>query len=332
MMHEIRFARYDAWLLCWSLALLTTRAEGASVEEATKGQIKTATEYYERGVKAMDADKFSEALTQFQQSYDTVSSPNSHMMVGRALVKLGRLPEAYRELTQTIQQASVAGVPQKKYKMTIQAAQKELDEIRGKLAYVTLRQGAKVQIQGQSVTTTSWQEPQPVMPGTVSVEVQFADGRKVTKQLILKAGETSEFAVEPPPESPTARSEVSPSSASQSTPAGSSAAPGISRKSLGYVFGAIGIVGVGTFVGLGLVGASSYGNPKSTCTTQGCPADSVDKEGSKDMLRGIGYAGLGVGVLGLGAGTWLLLSGDPKSTAATSVRMGPSGVQLVHRF
>jgi hypothetical protein len=332
MTHGFRLVRFHAWLLCGSLALLATHAEGASVDEATKSQIKTATEYYDRGVKAMDSDKFSDAFAMFQHSYDTVSSPNSHMMIGRALVKLGRLPEAHRELTQTIQQASVTSALQKKYKMTIQAAQKELDEIKDKLAYVTLRQGANVQIQGQSVTPASWQEPQPVMPGTVLVEVRFADGRKFTKRLTLKAGETSDFAVEPPPESPTAHTESAPDSVSQSAPARGSSTSAVSRKSLGYVFGAVGIVGVGAFVGLGLVAASSYGSPKDTCTPQGCPVGALDNEGSKEMLRGIGYAGLGIGVIGLGAGTWLLLSGDPKSPASTSVGMGPSGVQLVQRF
>src|SRR5271157_2235565 len=169
------------------------------------------------------------------------------MMVGRALVKLGRLPEAYRELTRTIEQATHLGVPQRRYKMTVETAQKELDEIRGKLAYVTLRQAANVQIQGQSVTPASWKDPQPVMPGTILIEVRFADGRQVAKQLTLKAGETFEFAVEPPPLM--TPSQVGSSQVSQVAPAKDSSTPAMSRKTVGYVFGAVGIVGVGTFIG-----------------------------------------------------------------------------------
>src|ERR1700690_4586587 len=106
MTRDRHLAHLNAVLLFGSVVLLAIQARGASVDEATKEQLKAATQYYDRGVEAMDADKFAEALKQFQQSYDTVNSPNSHMMVGRTLVKLGRLPEAYRELTQTIQQAS----------------------------------------------------------------------------------------------------------------------------------------------------------------------------------------------------------------------------------
>lgn len=337
MTHDHHLAHFTALMLVASLALSATHAEGASVDDATKAQLKTATEYYDRGVDAMDADKFAEALAQFQHSYDSVSSPNSHLMVGRALVKLGRLPEAYRELTGTIEQATTSGVPQKRYKKTVETAQKELDDIKGKLAYVTLRQAANVQIQGQSVTPSSWQEPQAVMPGTVLVEVKFADGRQLTKQLTLNAGETSEFAVEPPLLPVMTPSQVSPSQLSQAARAQAtrvrdSSAPGMSRKTVGYIFGAVGIVGVGAFIGFGLVGASSYGNTKSSCTPQGCPEGSVNNEGSKGMLQGIGYAGLGIGILGLGAGTGLILNRNSKSAASTSLRMGPSWVQLEHRF
>jgi hypothetical protein len=333
MTHDRRLAHLNAWLLVGGVALSAVQAQAASVDEATKAQLKAATEYYDRGVEAMDADKFAEAHKQFQLSYDTVNSPNSHMMVGRALVKLGRLPEAYRELTHTIQEATRLGVPQKKYKKTVDAAQKELDEIRGKLAFVTLRQAARVQIQGQSVAPSSWPEPQPVVPGNILVEVRFADGRQLTKQLSLKAGETSEVAVETPPVPTMTASEAGTGPVSiQQAPARDSTTSGISRKTVGYVFGTVGLVGVGAFVGFGIVGASSYGNSKSNCTAVGCPESSVSNEGSKGLMRGIGYAGLGVGILGLTAGTWLILSGDPTSNAATSLRIEPSGLRLEHCF
>ena len=332
MTRVLRMARFEASSLIVVLTLFAPFAQAASVEEATKGQLKLATEYYDRGVEAMDADKFTEALTQFPKSYDTVASPNSHLMVGRALVKLGRLPEAYRELTQTIQQATRTGVPQKKYKKTLETAQKELDDIKGKLAYVTLRQGTRVQIQGRSVESTSWQEPQAVTPGTVLVEVRYPDGRQLTRQLTLKPGETSDFEIAPPPTSATATVPGAPTPVTPAALTSERGATGMSRKTAGYVFGAVGVVGVGAFVGFGLIGASSYSNAKNDCTTLGCPESSVNKEGSKGLMKGIGYAGLGIGILGLGAGTWLILSGDSKSAATTSLQIGPSGLQLAHRF
>jgi hypothetical protein len=49
-------------------------------------------------------------------------------------------------------------------------------------------------------------------------------------------------------------------------------------------------------------------------------------------MKGIGYTGLGIGILGLGAGTWLILSKDPKSTTTTSLRIEPNAVRLEHYF
>jgi hypothetical protein len=107
---------------------------------------------------------------------------------------------------------------------------------------------------------------------------------------------------------------------------------GISRKTVGYIFGAVGIAGVGTFVGFGVIGAGSYGNSREKCSLSTCPQSAVDNEHSKSLFRGIGYAGLGVGLLGLGAGTLFLLSGDPKPKSATTLSVGPSELQLTHRF
>jgi hypothetical protein len=321
-----------ALLLVCSLAAEAGYAQGASVDGATKAQLKAATDYYERGVAAMDDNKFEEALTQFRYSYDTVGSPNSRMMVGRALVKLGRLPEAYRELARTLQQATDLAASQKKYKKTVATVQKELDEIKDKLAYVTVQQGAKLQLQGKSVAPSSWHEPQPVMPGTVLVEVTFPDGRQLNKQLELKAGERFEFTLEPPPARPATRQEDPLRQRARAAVANDGTTREVSQKTVGYVFGAVGLVGLGAFVGFGLVGASSYGNSKANCTPQGCPEGSIDNEGSKSMLRGIGYTGLGIGILGLGAGTWLVLSGGPKAPPSTALRVGPSGIELDHQF
>jgi hypothetical protein len=323
---------------CWSALLLTgilgtsaVLAAGASVDNATKAELKAATQQYERGVDAMDAEKYAEALTSFQQSYDTVNSPNSRLMVGRALVKLGRLPEAYRELSQTLKQALELAAGQKKYKKTVETVEKELGEIKDKLSYVTVRQGAQLQVQGQTVAPSNWQEPQPVMPGTVSVDVTFTDGRKLKKQLILKAGEHAEVALDPPPAT-AVTPQLSSANPSGPTAATSHGTSGMGRRTVGYMFGTVGLVGVAAFVGFALVAAPSYGNSKAECTAQGCPERAIDKEGSKARMQGIGYASLGVGILGLGVGAWFILSGDSKSEATTSLQLSPVEVGLTHRF
>lgn len=329
MTHRFPPVGLVAVALALELSSARASAQSASVETASKAQLDAATQAFERGVAAMDTEHFDEALEQFRLSYQTVNSPNSRMMVGRALVKLGRLPEAYRELEQTIASANATAAAQKKYKKTLETAQKELDEIRGKLSYLSIREGAQVTIQGQSVPFAAWDQPQPVMPGQVTVVVTLSDGRKVQKELALKAGEKADFVIEAPPayapaptpiEAPKHDSPVQPQAGQ------------ISRKTVGFVAGAVGIVGVGAFVGLGLVGASSYGDAYGKCVADNCPRSSVDDQGSKSLFRGIGYTGLGIGVLGLGTATWLLLSSDGPSAATTALSIGPGSVRLTRQF
>jgi hypothetical protein len=326
-----KYAFSSALLLASVLRASTVLPAGASVDSATKAELKTATQQYERGVDAMDAEKYAEALTFFQQSYETVNSPNSRLRVGRALAKLGKLPEAYRELSQTLKQSLELAASQKKYKKTVETVQKELDEIKGKLAYVTIRQGAQLQLQGQTIAPSNWQEPQPVMPGAVSVDVTFTDGRNRKQQLTLKAGERAEVAIAPPPAS-VATQQLATTQSGAPTTATSHGSSGMRRTTVGIIFGTVGLVGVGTFVGFALVAAPSYGNSKAGCAPQGCPESAVDNEGSKARMQGIGYASLGVGIVGLGVGTWLILSGDSKSETTTALQLSPAEVRLTHRF
>lgn len=318
-------------LLAANLMASLVHAEGVSVEAANKAQVSAATDLYERGVVAFDAGKATEALTQFQRSSETVNSPNSRMMLGRTLVKLGRLPEAYRELWQAIKLAGGANAPQKRYRKTVETAQSELNDIKDQLAYVTLKFAATATIQGQAIAVTSLEEPQAVNPGAVVVVVTFGDGQRMTKELNLKAGEHSELSLQPP--APAASPALPSADATQKTTTPTpTAAPHSERRTFGYVLGAAGILGVSTFVGLEIVASSSYGNTKNSCTAQGCPETAVDKQASKSFLLGVGHAGLGIGILGLGAGTWLLLSSGSKSTPTTSLQVGPLGARVVGSF
>ncbi|MGE5784430.1 MAG: hypothetical protein ACM3ZE_07555 [Myxococcales bacterium] len=329
MPHTRRPVGLVAIVLVFELTSSAAHAQSATVETASKAQLQTATESFERGVAAMDSERFDEALEQFRLSYQTVNSPNSSMMVGRALVKLGRLPEAYRELEQTIASINSSAASQKKYRKTFETAQKELEEIQGKLSFLTIHEGAQVTVQGQPVPFSAWNQLQPVMPGPVTVVATLSDGRKLQKELVLKAGEKADFAVEPPPANAPAPTPVEAPKHDTPTPARGGQ---LNRTTAGLVVGAVGVIGVGAFVGLGIVGASSYGDVYGKCLADNCPRSAIDDQGSKSLFRGIGYAGLGIGVLGLGAATWLLLTSGDTSATATALSIGPGSVHLTRHF
>jgi hypothetical protein len=332
MISKSRILDFSALFLALVLASPALRAEGASVDEASQAQLKAATAAYERGLDAMDAEKYSEALEQFRQSFATVSSPNSQMMVGRALVKLGRLPEAHAEFRRALQQAKYLAATQQKYQKTVESTQQELDGIKDKLAYVMVPAGATPKIQGKTVGPWSEDEPYAVMPGAVTIEVTYADGTTQSKTKTLNGGEKTKL----PPQT------VSPQTGTSSSPGDKHGEGteshhdgdlGMSRKTLGYIVGGVGVVGVATFVGVGLLAASVYGDPKHDCSSNRCPPAALDNQASKSMARGIGWAGLGMGVAGLGIGAWLVFgSGSDKAKPTTALQMGPGMVQLHHRF
>lgn len=307
------------------------RAEGASIDEASKSQLKRATELYELGLDALDADNAAAALTHFQQSLDTVNSPNCRMMVGRALVKLGKFPEAYRVLSKSVQDAKILAQTQKKYKKTIESGQRELDEIKDKVAYVTIQSGERVVLDGQPLSPADWEVPIAVAQGTVRAEVTHVNGNKEDRVLTLKAGERSTLSLAPQAVTSVAAPVVQSSQAGAPCDSPRPGPKSIDRRTVGYIIGSVGLVGVGAFVGFGIVGASSYGNTKASCVAQNCPESSVNQQGDKSLLQGIGFAGLGVGVLGLAAGTWLILTGGDVAPRS-SLNVGASGVQFQQRF
>ncbi len=152
-------------------------AAGVSVLDASPAQLNDAKVPYLDGVKYMNAKNYKEAVEKFRESYEIVASPNSRLMLGRALVKVNQPLEAYREFEATMQQATELGARQPKYQKTAEAARKELDDIRVELAFITVIPGTEVSIGGRKLSDGDWGKPLPVLPGKVSVEITATDGR-----------------------------------------------------------------------------------------------------------------------------------------------------------
>ncbi len=335
MKHRTHSAIAAATLGVALLVSTTAWAAGVSVANASAEQLEEAKAPYLAGVEAMEAGRYAESLEQFRRSYEVVASPNSRLMLGRALVKLGRLVEAYREFEGTAEQASELASSQQKYEKTALSARHELDDLKADLAFVRVMPGAQVRIGGRLIPADSWGSPQPVTAGTVEVEITASDGRQLIKQLSLEPGLTRELTAELPlstrggdggaqKDEPAEEEEVS------AAPAG--AGSGIPRKTVGYAVGAVGVVGAVTFIGLTIAAESKFGNLKQNCVRDGCPVEAVDNAKTKSTMLGVGYAGLGIGIVGLGVGTYLVLTDNPRSKSSTALHVGPSSVSLVRRF
>ena len=163
-------------------------AAGASVDEADWRQRAEANRRFRQGKNAFDAGKYEAALKGFRRSYNIVASPNSHLMIARSMIKLGRKLEAYSELDAVIVEAEAAK-NKKKYGKTAEAARGEQEQLESELAFVTVEMGTSASINQKPITPEQWGQPIALQPGTYEVVVSTKTTGEERKKLNLKPGE-----------------------------------------------------------------------------------------------------------------------------------------------
>jgi len=328
------------------LALLCPRfaeAAGVSVIDASKQELNDAKGPYMEGVRAMNLKQYKEAVDKFQQSYDIVASPNSRLMLGRALVKVNRLLDAYKEFEATAALATELAARQPKYQKTADAARKELDDVRVELAFITVIPGTEVSIGGRKLSDADWGKPIAVNPGRVNVEITATDGRVRKKRMRLEPGVTRVLTADLTTTAATTSSNDEEAAKEResrhedSSSSSSSSGSGLNRRTVGYVTGAVGVVGVGAFVGFQLAANAIFGDPKEHCVGNQCKASAVDNAQIKGRYEGFSYASLALGVVGLGVGAYLIFtdhssSGSDSAPGSTALQIGPGSLALTRTF
>jgi hypothetical protein len=314
-------------------------AAGVSVNDAGKTELDAAKDPYGAGVEAMNSGRYQEAADKFRESYNIVASPNSRLMLGRALVKMHRPIEAFRELEETVSQANELADKQKKYEKTAEAARKELEDLKAELGFVTVIPGSDVRLAGKQLSASDWGKPQPVIPGIVILELTGSDGRKVEKELRVDAGTTKVLTADLTATSSYSHRDKPKAEANKAkepeqagpTPVLSPSRAGVSPRTIGYVCGAVGLAGIGAFLGLTAVADSTFGDLKGHCTATTCSTNAVDNAETKGRYEGMGYAGLGIGLVGIGLGVFLVLS-DKSESSDTALHLGPGSIALHQKF
>jgi hypothetical protein len=313
-------------------------AAGATVDNASFKEKSDATQKYKKGKEAFDAGRFQEALDRFRESYAIVASPNSHLMVARALIKLGRRVDAYHELDLVIAEAE--GTKEKgKYKDTANAARSEQQQLGSQLAFVTFDPGVSATLAGQDIPAEKWGKPIPMEPGSVEVVVRSKTGGEQKQQLVLQPGATTSVAP-PAPKAAEGPAQTTAQTGPKPEP-GVDGEATIRQSTLGWVAGGVGLAGMATFAIFGLVDNSTFGDLESECPNhKDCPGRLADTAESGRTYQTVANVGLGVGVVGIGTAVVLLLtSGSSSATAkvtasARSPRLvvGPSSVSVVGGF
>ena len=318
------------------LSTVPVLAAGVPVDEASWADTQVATEQYKSGKSAFDQGNLEEALARFQASYDTVASPNSHLMIARVLIELQRHVAAYEELALVIGEAEAVKKNPEKYAKTADAARALRSELEKKLGFVTVEVPAKVKIKGEDVAVSQWGTPIPVVAGTTAVEVEMADGSKRSEQLSVPAGKTTELEISPPPAAPpaptTSNVERCVEREGTQTTGGT-----IKQQTVAYAAGGIGAAGLLTFTVFGILDNKRFNDLETQCVGGACPADLADDAERGRSYQALANVGLGVGVVGIGAGAVLLATAPRRERVASRTRrpqllVGPGSVAVKGRF
>lgn len=305
------------------------RAAGAPITSASAAQKKTASQHFVAGMKASQAGDPTQALSEFQASYDAVASPNSHLMIARTLATLGRLGQAYVAYSQTVDEANAASQTDPKYKRTAKAAESERDQLKSRVAFVSVTvSGAtandQLVVAGRTVPHSDWAQPIAVTPGSVQIELRSANGPAQTRTLTAAVGTTSN---------------VSLSSGPAQTPAGTTPLPPSGTKSntrtLAYIAGGVGAAGLVTFTIFGLLDNSKYSDLQSVCRNNVCPANRKSDANTGQTYQTVANVGLGVGIVGLATGAVLYFVSSRKERASAStphIDVGLHSVRVTGTF
>ena len=318
-----------ACLLCVSPAWAQSDLESASEDAKTK-----ASTHYTQGMASFQAGDTTAALAEFELSYQTVKSPNSHLMVAKALIDLGRYVEAHRALEATIAESEQAEARDPRYAQTRQAAREELARLDAQLVKLKLtlsgvRSSASVRVNDTEYGPDEVTQPIVVAPGELTLTLIDGGENVATQTLEGRAGETLNLSLSP---------ETEPEAAPP-TPAATATAPEKHpfphRRTTAYVAGGIGVAGAVTFGVFGLLNHAKYSDVKDQCDGTLCSDDARADAERGHTYQAIANVGLIVGVVGLGTAVALVLTESDSEEArrsATRVAVGPGTVQVRGTF
>jgi hypothetical protein len=299
--------------------------QGASLSSATDEQKAAAGKAFEEGLKLAKAGKHEDALASFRESYGAVASPNSHLMVARELVELGKLGEAYAEYEATVTEAEAAVALDKKYAGALKSATTERDDLRKRVHLVTLtvtgqKAGDRVTVGAREIPESDWKKPIAVAPGNVAIELVSGGAPVASKSVEATAGGESNVELAPSA-APPAAAEAPPPATAEGKISTSGASPNL--RTWAYIAGGVGVAGLITFGVFGLMSNSKHSKLEDECKNGVCSKDLKDTRDQGKAFQTIANIGLIVGIVGVGSGTVLYLMSGNKSEKTAKAKQKP---------
>ena len=279
-------------------------AAAADNKKSIPQQFSTAQDLHDKG-------RCDEALPMFRELFSATESPNARLYVARCLRNLGRLPEAYDEMSATLREATTRADSEAKYAGTRDAAATELALLErriGKLiiAVANPPPGVEVSLDDTALPASRVGTPVAVRPGLRTVIVTAPGRDPVQREVNLSAGETKTVAVALKNEDEQGGLPPPPPAPDEPQRSGGGA------RIAGYVVAGLGVAGLGMFGVTGMMANSRFKTLEDECGGVRCTdpryADTIDQGKTLDLLANIGLI---AGASALTIGTAMIIFGGP---------------------
>ena len=313
-------------------------ADGVHIEDASPAQLRAAQKTFEAADELYDGEQYEAAIKAFRTSFEIVASPNSQLMIARAMRKLGNLADAYVELESAMDLATAAAKKDPKYEPTAKAVREELAALKGQVGVIHLRlsdppAGTSVTVADRPVQLSALARPVIVAPGTVVVVARAEGHAELSKRVDVAAGQETTVDLEL---APLSSKEPTPDLPPPAAPAPAPTAPSPLRTAA-FVAGGGGAVGLVGFVVFGAMHHAKFSDLEDSCPNNRCTRDRQDDIDSGKTDETLANVGLVIGVLGAGAGvTLFILSGRKSANAppasSASLTFGPGSLRLTRHF
>lgn len=308
--------RVRAWAL--GVALVASTVVAAPADAAPPRS--RGAQLFEEGRDLLSRGRVAEACARLEESDAVDPGVGTVGLLATCWERQGKLASAWRAYLDTAQRAAAAGDDRQAYAAERAAAL----EPRLPRVVLTVRGAAqaKVTLGGRALDPDELGVPTFVDPGLTVAEAVATDGRRVTRSIDARAGETVRVELVLGSEPPDPSAATVPA-ADGGTEAGTEGTP-MWPAWIGFGVGAVGLgmMGVGSAVAISRNASSD--DLAATCEARGEGCDEGrDERDAARSAAGIATAGLVVGAVGLAAGAGFTIAhvATSGSAPATALRV-----------
>jgi serine/threonine-protein kinase len=330
-------------LLPLSAALFASALATAAFAQSTTSDKAAAEALFDEGKKLMIAGQFPDACDKLEQSQRVDPGIGTLLYLAECYEKSGRTASAWATFREATSAARAAGQADR-----ARQGQQRADRLEANLSKLTIAvpeevgslPGFELRRGTELIPKPLWNIPVPVDPGEHQIDAR-APGRKpyVTRVRVAEqAGRASisippleispdGAAVPPPPGQPETQPPGAPASAVSEgvnpPPADIPPSDGSTQRTLAFVAGGVGIVGIGVGTFFGLRAIKKNKDAEKFCEGTRCTADAeslTDQAKSSALVSDIG---IGVGAAALITGAVLYFTLPKSAPSAKRMRLTP---------